>query len=109
MIDIDHHGNAAPDRLGAEIGAKRRATALGEDGVAIFQKCVRCGQFHPPQFRIAERDNGALARRINHDAGDRSHQALHMHDAAGVDPLMSHLLEDVAARGFIGIAHRPAD
>ena len=32
-IDVDDHGNAAPDRFGAQVGAEFGAAAFGEDGV----------------------------------------------------------------------------
>ena len=73
-IDVDDHGNAAPDRLGAEVGAEFRAAALGQDGVAVLQQRVEVGQFHLPQFRIAEGHDGALAGGIDHDRRDRRHQ-----------------------------------
>ena len=44
-IDVDDHGNAAPDSLGAEISAEHRAAALGEDGGAVVQQRVEVGQF----------------------------------------------------------------
>ena len=73
------------------------------------QQLVGIGQADFPQFRIAERDDGALAAGIDHDAGDRRHQPRHVHDVLGVDAFMRELVEDVAARGFAGIAHRAAD
>ena len=108
-VDVDDHGNAAPARLGAEIGAELRAAALGQDGVAILQQLVGVGQADLPQFRIAERDDGALAAGVDHDGRDRRHQAGHVHDVLGVDALMRELVEDVPARGFAGVAHRSAD
>ncbi len=108
-IDIDNDGNAAPAGFDAELGAERRTAALGQDGVTIFEQFVSVGQLDFPQFRIAERHDGALAGRVDHDVGDRRHQARHVHDVLGVDALMRHLVENVAARSLLGIAHRPAD
>ena len=96
-------------RLGAEIGAEFRAAVLGQDGVAVLQQRVGVGQVDLPQFRIAEGHDGALAARIDHDVGDRRHQARHVHDVLGVDAFMRELLENVPARCFAGIAHRAAD
>ena len=47
-IDVDDDGNAAPARLGAEIGAEFRAAALGQDRGAIVQQRLGVGQltFH---------------------------------------------------------------
>ena len=39
-------GNAAADRLGAEIGAEFGAAAFGEDGVAVVEQRVEVGQLH---------------------------------------------------------------
>ena len=66
-------------------------------------------QLHLPQFRIAERDDGALAAGVDHDVRDRRHQARHVHDVPGLDALMRELVENIAARGFAGVAHRAAD
>jgi len=85
------------------------ALALGQDRVAIVQQRIGIGQPHVPQLRIAEGDDGALAGRVDHDGRDRRHQVAHVHEMAGVDALMRHLIEDVAARCLPGIADRTAD
>ena len=108
-VDIDDDGNAAPRGFGAKIGAELGAAALGQDRGAVLQQRVGVGQADLPQFRIAEGDDGALAARVDHDVRDRRHQARHVHDMPGVDAFMRELVEDVAARGFAGIAHRAAD
>ena len=62
-VDIDDDGDAAPARLGAEIGAEFRAAALGQDGGDNPPAATSVsGKLDLPQFRIAERDDGALAR-----------------------------------------------
>src|SRR6516162_372425 len=109
VIDIDDHRNTAPAGFRAEIGAKRRAAAFGQDRVAVLQELLCRRQSYLPQFRIAEGDDGTFAARVDHDVRDRRHQAVHVNYVAGVDPLMCQLLENVAAGGFAGVAHRPAD
>ena len=49
-VDVDDHGNAAPDGLGAKLGAEFGAAALGEDGRAVVQQRVEIGQLDLPQL-----------------------------------------------------------
>ena len=79
-----------------------RAAAFGQDGVAIVQQRLDVGQLNLPQFRIAERDDGALAARVDHDAGDRRHQARHVHDVLGLDAFMRQLVENDTGSRFRG-------
>ena len=46
---------------------------------------------------------------IDHHRRDRRHQPRHVDEMFGLDALMRHLVEDEAARCFLGVAHRPAD
>ncbi len=108
-IDIDDHGDAAPARLGAKISTELRAAAFGQDSGAVVQQCLGGRQMDLPQFGIAERDDAALAARIDHDGRDRSHQARHAHDMLGLDALMREVVEDKAARGLARVAHWSAD
>ena len=101
-IDVDDDGDAAPARLGAEIGAEFRAAALGQDGVAVVEQRVGVGQLDLPQFRIAEGDDGALAARVDHDVRDRRHQARHVHEVFGLDAFMRELVENVRGWRFRG-------
>jgi hypothetical protein len=108
-VDIDDHGDAAADSLGAEIGAELGASAFGQHRGAVFQQHVGRRQSNLPQFGIAEGDDVAFAGRVDHDRRQRGHQASHMHEVFGVDALMRELVENVAACGLARIAHRSAD
>ena len=105
-VDIDDHGNAATARFVAEVGAEASAATLDQDGVAILEQHVCRRQFHLPQFGIAERDDGALAGGVHHDAGDRRHQAGHVHQMRGVDTLFGEVVENILAGGLARVAHR---
>ena len=80
---------------------------LGQDGGRNLPARCRGRAAGPSTIRIAEGDDGALAARVDHDVGDRRHQARHVHDDVGCRCLPARACRNILGRRSRG--RRPSD